>query len=111
MSATSKKVAIIGGGITGLAAAHCLQSALNQQELSLALSWSASEDSRVQYRVYEVNGEERTLLSTVVGGNFYYQPKLNIFSTSHYEVVPYDSLTHQEGTRSNIAASDMAYRR
>ena len=84
MSATSKKVAIIGGGITGLAAAHCLQSA-------------------------EVNGEERTLLSTVVGGNFYYQPKLNIFSTSHYEVVPYDSLTHQEGTRSNIAASEFKF--
>ena len=35
--------------------------------------------------------------------------KLNIFSTSHYEVVPYDSLTHQEGTRSNIAASEFKF--
>ncbi|KGA98078.1 penicillin-binding protein 1F [Alkalihalobacillus alcalophilus ATCC 27647 = CGMCC 1.3604] len=77
--------------------------------ISVALSWSASSDKRIHYDVYEVNGEERKHLATVVGGDYFHQPKLNIFSTSYFEVVPYNSLTHQEGEASNLATSKFQF--
>ncbi|GAF65702.1 penicillin-binding protein 1F [Bacillus sp. TS-2] len=77
--------------------------------LSIQLKWTPSDDRRVHYHVYELNGQERTLLATVIGMDYFYQPKLNIFSEHQYEVVPVDTVTQKVGTPSNLAVSSFRF--
>ncbi|MFC0473673.1 transglycosylase domain-containing protein [Halalkalibacter kiskunsagensis] len=70
---------------------------------SILLEWTGKDDDRVYYHIYEKSKEDRKKIATVVGQNHYYISSANPFSTKQFEVVPYDSITEQEGERSNLA--------
>nr|WP_088103396.1 PBP1A family penicillin-binding protein [Halalkalibacter urbisdiaboli] len=76
--------------------------------MSVKLTWTGMNDTRVHYNVYEVYKGERQQLATVVGDHQFIVPRPNPFLTKTYEVVPYDSTTRRAGEASNQA--DVSFR-
>ncbi|GAB2533466.1 transglycosylase domain-containing protein [Gracilibacillus alcaliphilus] len=72
--------------------------------LQVELTWTAAEDSRVVYRVYERNDQEDELVGEVEGEGTYTISPIPLFQTKEYYVVPYNPLSDQTGEPSNIAA-------
>ncbi|KHF42031.1 penicillin-binding protein [Halalkalibacter okhensis] len=70
---------------------------------SIHLNWSGKTDERIYYHIYEYTEGERTLMATVVGQTEFFINSKNPFSSKKYEVVPYNSITDQEGMSSNVA--------
>lgn len=84
-----------------------------QAEVSLGLfganaelEWSAAEDDRIHYRIYQVDEGERELVDEIIGESSYQVDRLNVFSQPSYVVVPYNPQTEREGTPSNIAEAE-----
>ncbi|WP_017728660.1 transglycosylase domain-containing protein [Halalkalibacterium ligniniphilum] len=71
--------------------------------MSIKLEWSGSEDERLNYDIYEINGDRRKKVGTIAGEEEYLVSSVNVFSLKEYQVVPHDPLTGQEGEPSNIA--------
>ncbi|WP_245579629.1 transglycosylase domain-containing protein [Alteribacter aurantiacus] len=67
------------------------------------LNWTGSEDGRLHYRIYEVNGSDLREVGTVVGENEFTVKRVNPFSANEYVVVPYSPQTELEGPPSNNA--------
>ncbi|WP_332694169.1 transglycosylase domain-containing protein [Halalkalibacter lacteus] len=70
---------------------------------SILLEWTGKDDDRINYHIYEKSKGERKRIASVVGQSHYYISSRNPFSNKQYEVIPYDSITEQEGERSNTA--------
>lgn len=70
--------------------------------LTLTLEWDAAKDERVEYRIYEQNGNKQELLGTVKGKGYYEIPFANVFSTATYKVAPYNVQTKVEGDGKEI---------
>ncbi|KGX84738.1 transglycosylase domain-containing protein [Pontibacillus litoralis] len=67
------------------------------------LSWTPADDDRVQYRIYrQSEAEEDELVGEVTGEGNYKVKGASFFRKESYYVVPYDPLTKQEGTSSNV---------
>lgn len=65
------------------------------------LSWKASDDDRVIYRIYvERDGIDKRIAE--VAGETEYVVNNALFKTNKYYVVPYDPLTKLEGKSSNV---------
>ncbi|MCD7034867.1 PBP1A family penicillin-binding protein [Metabacillus sp. GX 13764] len=67
------------------------------QLFTLHLEWTAQQDSRIEYRIYEQRGNEEKVIGTVKGENTFEMPYSNIFSRRAYKVVPFNTQTGQEG--------------
>ncbi|UOQ46820.1 PBP1A family penicillin-binding protein [Gracilibacillus caseinilyticus] len=67
------------------------------------LTWSAAEDSRIIYRIYEQSEDGEHMIGEVEGKGSYTISPMNVFKTRKYYVVPYNPLTEQAGDVSNIA--------
>ncbi|WP_260682025.1 transglycosylase domain-containing protein [Alkalicoccobacillus porphyridii] len=74
--------------------------------LSVDLEWTASDDERVRYNIYEVHRGERERIASNVEGGSYTLSRLNPFSSKTYEVVPYDNQAGIEGEASNLAEAE-----
>lgn len=74
--------------------------------LSVDLTWTASDDERVRYNIYEVHNGERELIESNVTGGSHTLSRLNPFSSKTYEVVPYDNQAGIEGEASNVAEAE-----
>lgn len=81
-----------------------LQAELTFKPLSLFtinLQWTPSKDKRVQYHIYEKQPDSDKYIGTVTGKGSYQVNLVNLFSLPSLYVVPYNSLTDEEGERSN----------
>ncbi|UOQ86601.1 transglycosylase domain-containing protein [Gracilibacillus salinarum] len=67
------------------------------------LTWSAAEDSRIIYRIYEQAEDGAHMIGEVEGKGSYTISPMNVFKTGTYYVVPYNPLTEQAGEASNLA--------
>ncbi|WP_236785172.1 PBP1A family penicillin-binding protein [Alteribacter salitolerans] len=65
------------------------------------LNWTKSDDERLQYRIYEIEGNSMKEVGTVVGESRFTVKRVNPFSTNEYVVVPYSPQTQLEGPPSN----------
>jgi penicillin-binding protein 2A len=70
------------------------------------LAWSASEDERLHYRIYRIEGGSRTLVDEVAGEADYTISRTNFFNQAEFVVVPYNPLTDREGEESNTARAN-----
>ena len=75
--------------------------------LSIELSWTAANDERIVYYIYEREEGKRTLVDTVTNTDRYYIPTFNPFTKKTYEIVPFDPTTNQFGDGSNVAEVEM----
>ncbi|WP_240468609.1 PBP1A family penicillin-binding protein [Gracilibacillus sp. YIM 98692] len=66
------------------------------------LHWTAGNDNRVIYRVYEQTEEEDIFIGEVQGKGSYTLNVLQFFRTGNYYVVPYNPLTDRLGQKSNV---------
>lgn len=71
--------------------------------LQAQLTWTASEDERIVYRVYEVSTEGNRLLGQTEGEGRFTINRPSILNMTRYVIEPYNPLTNQEGELSNIA--------
>ncbi|RBW69310.1 transglycosylase domain-containing protein [Bacillus taeanensis] len=74
---------------------------------SVRLTWTPAEDDRLQYHIYETDGEKRTLLDTVTGAGEYISKNLSLFTEKQYLIVPYNPQIDREGKESNAANVDL----
>ncbi|WP_265181956.1 hypothetical protein [Geomicrobium sp. JCM 19055] len=70
--------------------------------LNVELRWTAAEDDRLVYNIYEVKGGEASKVGEVTGEGTYTVNRANVFSLNDYMVVPYNPQTGQEGEPSNV---------
>ncbi|MFC4403194.1 transglycosylase domain-containing protein [Gracilibacillus xinjiangensis] len=68
------------------------------------LYWTASDDKRVIYRIYEQRDGEDPLIGEVEGEGQFTIDQISVFNSGNYYVVPYNRLTGKEGERSNITS-------
>ncbi|TLS38074.1 transglycosylase domain-containing protein [Pseudalkalibacillus caeni] len=68
---------------------------------AVKLTWTPSEDERLQYDIYEVKDGKAEKIDRVTGTGEYEVNSLPIFETISYYVVPYNPQTEQEGESSN----------
>ncbi|MCP3033516.1 PBP1A family penicillin-binding protein [Halobacillus sp. A1] len=73
--------------------------------VSASISWTASEDERIVYRLYE-EGQNKRLVGEVTGEGEYELNFVSLFNNHSYVVVPYDPLTGLEGEASNPVELD-----
>lgn len=66
------------------------------------LSWDASEDERIVYRIYKVKDGIDELIGEVTGESEYVIENIKFFKKEYFYVVPFDPLTETEGKQSNI---------
>ncbi|PYZ94122.1 penicillin-binding protein [Salipaludibacillus keqinensis] len=66
------------------------------------LDWTASEDDRLHYRVYQKKGEELEFIDEVVGESEYLVKGASLFSSTNYVVTPYNPQIDREGNTSNM---------
>ncbi|MEQ6377221.1 PBP1A family penicillin-binding protein [Bacillaceae bacterium S4-13-56] len=84
---------------------------LNGLSLRVELSWSASPDKRVVYRVYRWEGNKNMkLIGDVKGKGKATIKNVSLFETARYVVVPYNPLTQQEGEPSNVVTVSWGFR-
>ncbi|MCT2535583.1 PBP1A family penicillin-binding protein [Aquibacillus koreensis] len=67
------------------------------------LTWTESADERVIYHVYKKENGDDVKVGEVKGKGSYKIDSVNIFQSATYYIVPYNTLTDQEGTPSNEA--------
>ncbi|WP_017472406.1 transglycosylase domain-containing protein [Amphibacillus jilinensis] len=72
------------------------------------LSWSAPEDERIIYQVYEVNEQGEEQIGQVEGEASFTIVEPPVFGKSSYYIVPYNPLTGQSGYRSNIVTLSLS---
>ncbi|WP_439644340.1 transglycosylase domain-containing protein [Halalkalibacter akibai] len=70
---------------------------------SILLEWTGNDDERIHYHIYEITNDERKRIATVINGQQFFISSANPFTSKMYEVVPFDSVTAQEGESSNKA--------
>ncbi|MDT8862005.1 PBP1A family penicillin-binding protein [Alkalihalobacillus sp. MEB130] len=75
---------------------------------SIHLQWTGNDDERIYYHIFEKDKDERELIATVVGQTEFFINSSNPFTNKKYEVIPYNSITKQEGEASNLA--DVTFR-
>ncbi|WP_019393902.1 transglycosylase domain-containing protein [Priestia filamentosa] len=68
---------------------------------SLTLEWTPSEDKRVVYYIYEEKEGETKLVGKVKGKGKYEVEGANVFSSSTFYVIPYNTQTKERGEKSN----------
>ncbi|MGL4523298.1 MAG: transglycosylase domain-containing protein [Bacilli bacterium] len=68
---------------------------------SHSITFTASSDERVVYRLYRLKDGKRKLVDEVIGVNVIDIPFMDALTKATYEVVPYDRITGLEGTPSN----------
>ncbi|WP_163582939.1 transglycosylase domain-containing protein [Gracilibacillus saliphilus] len=73
------------------------------------LSWTAVEDSRIIYRIYERGEDEDHFIGEAEGKGSYTIDRINVFRTGEYYVVPYNPLTKQTGEPSNITSLEFDF--
>lgn len=66
------------------------------------LSWSATKDKRIIYRIYEHKDGESELIGEVTGEDTFIIENISLFKQASYSVVPYNPLTKLEGKHSNV---------
>jgi penicillin-binding protein 2A len=71
---------------------------------SVKLKWTPSKDKRLQYKVYAVNEGETTRLDTVKGKGEFVASGKHLFTLPDFYVVPYNPLTKEEGSPSNVVS-------
>ncbi|MFB4161821.1 PBP1A family penicillin-binding protein [Geomicrobium sp. JSM 1781026] len=71
--------------------------------LNVKLNWTAAEDDRLVYNIYEVKDGEASKVGEVEGEGSYTVNRANMFSLGDYMVVPFNPQTGQEGEPSNVA--------
>ncbi|MCF6136195.1 PBP1A family penicillin-binding protein [Alkalihalobacillus berkeleyi] len=73
----------------------------------MRLSWKASDDNRLMYKIYmrTDNGDQK--IDTVVGKGSYTVVSPKLFTFPEFYVVPYNPLTKQDGKRSNIISTSL----
>ncbi|WP_077617178.1 transglycosylase domain-containing protein [Bacillus sinesaloumensis] len=67
---------------------------------TVSLKWKPSVDERIEYRIYEENSKSVKYVGSVRGIGEYEIENVNIFSMPSYFIVPYNSLTNEEGSYS-----------
>ncbi|ENH95584.1 penicillin-binding protein 1 [Gracilibacillus halophilus YIM-C55.5] len=67
------------------------------------LTWTASSDDRIEYRIYEKKEGSDEQIGSVTGDGSFTVKLFDAFRSASYYVVPYDPLTKQEGKSSNVA--------
>ncbi|MFB1052193.1 transglycosylase domain-containing protein [Paraliobacillus sp. JSM ZJ581] len=65
------------------------------------LTWTASEDERVIYHVYQVRDNGSKRIGQVQGKGQFTLIDVSLFQSSNYYVIPYNHLTKQQGETSN----------
>ncbi len=65
------------------------------------VEWTAQEDERIIYRIYEVQEDADALVGEVEGENSFVLDDISVWSPGFYYVVPYDGLTGTEGPASD----------
>ncbi|MBN8209263.1 PBP1A family penicillin-binding protein [Bacillus sp. NTK071] len=71
---------------------------------AVKLKWTPSSDDRVTYHIYEIKDGEREQIAEVEGKGEYTRNSISFFGSVSYQVIPYNSLTDQEGKPSNEAS-------
>ncbi|SFL63997.1 transglycosylase domain-containing protein [Salibacterium qingdaonense] len=74
---------------------------------NVQLEWTAAEDERVIYRIYEVTDGASKKVTEVQGTGEHTIEGVNIFNMKEYMVVPYNPQTEKEGEASNVAEASM----
>ncbi|WP_138419761.1 transglycosylase domain-containing protein [Aquibacillus sediminis] len=74
------------------------------------LTWTASEDSRIIYQVYQVTENGDRKIGEVEGVGKFSVDRVKLFSDTNFYVVPYDPVTKQQGKRSNQATLTFDFR-
>ncbi|MCD8500592.1 MAG: PBP1A family penicillin-binding protein [Bacillaceae bacterium] len=77
---------------------------LNPFTFGLKLSWTAQDDTRVIYQIFEVDKGEYRIIDQVVGKGEYLVRGLHLFSKNEYVVIPYNPQTGMQGEQSNKAS-------
>ncbi|HET7658462.1 MAG TPA: PBP1A family penicillin-binding protein [Bacillales bacterium] len=72
---------------------------------SVKITWKASEDERLIYRIYKVDGGKRVKIGSVTGKGTFTDQSVNPFAIPHYVVVPFNPQTKQEGKASKIVTA------
>lgn len=68
---------------------------------AVKLKWTATEDERIEYQVYELKDGNRKKIGTVKGKGEFTKHSISFFGSVSYQVVPVNPLTEQEGEASN----------
>lgn len=76
---------------------------------TIMLKWNAQKDSRVVYRIYEKNQDEKKLVGTVTGEGVYEIPYVNVFSEKEYQVVPFNVQTKEEGKGTELVTPNLYF--
>ncbi|MDP4551752.1 PBP1A family penicillin-binding protein [Alkalihalobacillus macyae] len=71
---------------------------------AIKLKWTPSADERVTYHIYEIKDGQRKQIAEVEGKGEYTRNSISFFGSVSYQVIPYNSLTDQEGSASNEAS-------
>ncbi|SFP94339.1 transglycosylase domain-containing protein [Salibacterium halotolerans] len=74
---------------------------------NVQLEWTAADDERVIYKIYEVTDGASEKVAEVQGTGEYTIEGVNIFNMKEYMVVPYNPQTEKEGEASNVAEASM----
>ncbi|MGM8214725.1 PBP1A family penicillin-binding protein [Bacillaceae bacterium W0354] len=69
--------------------------------LFIKLTWTASEDERIEYHIYKEKSGKAQLVGKVTGKNEYTVRSVEYFDNPSYYVVPVNPLTGQKGQNSN----------
>nr|WP_304214469.1 PBP1A family penicillin-binding protein [Fredinandcohnia onubensis] len=67
---------------------------------TVSLKWTPAADERVEYRIYEENSKSVKYVGSVRGSGDFEIENVNIFSIPSYFIVPFNSQTKEEGTKS-----------
>ncbi|MDN4526929.1 PBP1A family penicillin-binding protein [Fictibacillus sp. NE201] len=73
----------------------------------IKLSWTPSDDERLQYKIYAIKDGESTHVDTVIGKGSYTVSGRYLFSMPKFYVVPLNPQTDQEGEPSNSVELDL----
>ncbi|RXZ00274.1 penicillin-binding protein [Fictibacillus sp. S7] len=73
----------------------------------IKLSWTPSDDERLQYKIYAIKDGESTHVDTVTGKGSYTVSGRYLFTLPKFYVVPLNPQTDQEGEPSNSVALDL----
>ncbi|WP_102027979.1 transglycosylase domain-containing protein [Salirhabdus sp. Marseille-P4669] len=74
--------------------------------VSVELQWTASEDERIVYRIYEKTEDGMNFIDEVKGKGYYKDKSAKMFDEITYFVIPYNPLTDQFGEISNEVKVD-----
>ncbi len=70
--------------------------------ISVSLDWDGFKDDRIEFNVYEIDGDSRKKVASNLSEPHFSEGRLNPFSLPSYQVVAFDPVTEMEGTESSI---------